>query len=233
MPLKVIIIEDDLTHRLNAEMLCEQLGHKVKGCFNNTYDALAQILRHRPDLLLVDIELDENTNGLILIEEVLQHYSPLILVTTSFTENDYIKQALKLGISQYLVKPLDINNLDANIKMALLKDSQQEKLKDALLLKTAMGSDRVLFEDIDFLETDGNRYCLIHAKNKTYRERTTLAALLQKLPCNDFIRVHKSFAFRFGALKSLHNNQKSITLLNGKVLPLGEKYKPLLMEKLK
>lgn len=232
-PLKVIIVEDDLTHRLNAEMLCEQLGHEVKDCFNNSYDALAQILRHKPDLLLVDIELDENTSGLVLIEEVLKHYAPMIILTTSYAESSYVEQALQLGVSQYLVKPLDANNLDVNIQMAQLKNKPASTEKDAVLLKTAMGFDRVLFADIYFLETDGNRYCVIHTKSKTYRDRTTLTELLQKLPSKDFLRIHKSYAVRFGAIKSLHHDQQSICLINDQTLPLGEKYKALLLEKLK
>jgi DNA-binding LytR/AlgR family response regulator len=232
-PLKVIIVEDDLTHRLNAELLCEQLGHEVKGCFNNSYDALAQILRHKPDLILVDIELEENTNGLVLIEEIFKHYAPMIILTTAYIESSYVEQAIKLGISQYLVKPLDINNLGVNIKIAQAKNKQLAPIQDALLLKTAMGADRVLFADIDFLETDGNRYCVIHTKSKTYCDRTTLTELLQKLPSKDFLRIHKSFAVRLGALKSLHNDQQSICLINGQILPLGEKYKSLLLEKLK
>lgn len=232
-PLKVIIVEDDLTHRLNAELLCEQLGHEVKGCYNNSYDALAHILRHKPELLLVDIELEENTNGLVLIEEVFKHYAPMIILTTAFAESSYVEQAIKLGVSQYLVKPLDASNLDVNIKMAQLKNQPSATEKEALLLKTAMGFDRVLFAEIDFLETDGNRYCVIHTKTKTYRDRTTLTELLQQLPSKDFLRIHKSFAVRLGAIKSLHNDQQSICLTNGQTLPLGEKYKILLLEKLK
>lgn len=103
--MKIIIVDDD---RLVAGALKTILeageGICVSAVGNDGKDAVSLYRRHRPDVLLMDIRMKE-MNGLDASEKILKEFPDAkILLLTTFSDDEYIVKALKLGAKGYLLK---------------------------------------------------------------------------------------------------------------------------------
>ncbi|MBQ6822662.1 MAG: response regulator, partial [Bacteroidales bacterium] len=106
--LKTIVVEDERLPRLSLLAKLEehrQLLDVVDDC--DSYEAaLESILRHRPDLLFLDIQLG-GRDSISLLEE-LRHTIPLpyVIFTTAYSDREYLMSAIKLSAVDYLLKPV-------------------------------------------------------------------------------------------------------------------------------
>lgn len=110
--IKVIIIDDDpfVTASLKTilesteEITVLHVGHSAE-------EAKLLYQTHRPDVLLTDIRMGQQT-GLMAAKEILAQFpSAVILLLTTFNDQDYIREAIAIGVKGYLIK----QNLDAII----------------------------------------------------------------------------------------------------------------------
>ncbi len=232
MTYKTVVIEDEPIHLENARLICDELGWPILGYADNVFDGLALVLRHKPDLVLLDIMLKEGGNGLELLNDIRKHLDPLIVLTTSMLNTDFINRAAQAGIGSYLIKPLQKSTLYSQVSLEMQKRLHQvQGPAEAVLLKHATGTDRVSFQDIYYLSTAGNRYCTYFCKNREYRIRIGLTEAMAELPGSMFIRIHKSYAIRVSAIRTLLG-QHDVMLENGVVLPVGEGFRKTILEAL-
>lgn len=115
---KVLLADDEplITKGLQALMNWEDYGFEVTKIAENGLDALEYIKEHDVDLLVTDIVMPKMT-GLELIEAAKKiHPSLKCIVLSGYEEFDYIKQGIKLGIENYLIKPVDEIELEQTIK---------------------------------------------------------------------------------------------------------------------
>ena len=114
-PLRTVIIDDE-------RYACERLKKlllpfsqiEVLKCLTDSGEAINYILKIKPDLLFLDIELDNNVSGfdiIDLLEEKL--LSPLVILVTAHTQ--YTIKAVKHQVFDYLVKPVDIDELEDTV----------------------------------------------------------------------------------------------------------------------
>ena len=118
--LKAIVVEDERLPRLSLLQKLEDFRHEVEvidSCDN--YDsALQSILRHQPDLLFLDIQL-QGRDAIQLLNEVrLTLPLPHVIFTTAYDDRKYLMNAIKLDAVDYLLKPIDKNELAAAITKA-------------------------------------------------------------------------------------------------------------------
>jgi two-component system response regulator DesR len=105
MSIRVVIAEDQAMVRgALAALLTIDGGIEVAGQAQNGREALAVILREKPDVLLTDIELPELT-GLELAAEIKRLRLPVkVVILTTFARAGYLRRALDAGVSGYLLK---------------------------------------------------------------------------------------------------------------------------------
>ncbi len=103
--MKILIVDDDKLVGLSLKTIIEAgEGMEVAGIGQNGKDAVALFDRLQPDILLMDIRMDTMT-GLEAGESILQTYpSAKILFLTTFADDEYIIQALKMGAKGYILK---------------------------------------------------------------------------------------------------------------------------------
>lgn len=110
---RVLLVEDEAVIRSGLKKLIEEVvtGFKVEAEAANGREAL-QLLQHSPpDLLITDIRMAE-LNGLDLIRRVREQYPALaILIISGYSDFEYAKQAMRYGVSDYLLKPVDRSEL--------------------------------------------------------------------------------------------------------------------------
>lgn len=116
---RILLVDDDELITMSLEMIisAEQEFEIIgKGCSGREAVALFEELH--PDLLLMDIRM-EDMNGLEAAEEILsKHKEATILFLTTFSDDEYIVKALKLGVKGYLLKQ-DYKSLPAALHAAI------------------------------------------------------------------------------------------------------------------
>jgi len=104
---KIVIIDDSKISRSLIRNYLESAGYSVAAEGENATQAI-QIYQHMPiDLFILDIVMPE-VSGLELLRELFdQKYSGKVIMVSSLYAEDFITQAISLGASEYLKKPLD------------------------------------------------------------------------------------------------------------------------------
>ncbi|RXZ84885.1 response regulator [Paenibacillaceae bacterium] len=132
MPLKIIIAEDEQSFRSGiVEAIDWQLYDvEIVGEAENGKEALDLMRRHQPDLLLTDIRMPQ-MSGLDLIRKAKEAgLSFQSILLTGYNEFDYAKEAISLGVSDYVLKPCmphDILRVVLDMKQKIEASAQEER----------------------------------------------------------------------------------------------------------
>ena len=125
---KVLIVEDDEVTSLNLKMALQKHGYDVVALADSVIHARNKIKIYEPDIILLDISLQEGHDGIALGQYIKEkHDIPFIYLTSHF-EDDVIEEAKASEPYGYIVKPFDPQGLHATIQMALYKYTQEQKL---------------------------------------------------------------------------------------------------------
>lgn len=111
--LKVVIIDDESIVRegLMSIIDWEKVGYKIIGEGRDGTDGLNKILSLKPDLVLIDIKMP-GINGIQVIQSAkAKGYRGKVILLTGYCDFKYAQNAIKLGVSAYLVKPIDEDEL--------------------------------------------------------------------------------------------------------------------------
>jgi two-component system LytT family response regulator len=186
--------------------------------------ALLDILRLRPDLIFLDIQLPDK-NGLWLAEQLMQMKGdtfalPEIIFTTGFTYSEYLLKAFQLAAIDYLVKPIQPEDLTKAITrfkernpstgvQSLMEAIRQEKL---LKFKNYSGLLLVKPEDIAYIEADADyaRIFLINGEEEYIFER--LGVIEKKLPQEIFLRAGKSLIVNRKYIRKINARSSTIQI---------------------
>jgi|GEM_PF-1535649 len=143
--LHVVVAEDEPLQLKDIAAKVDQsaAGFRTVGTAYNGVDALTEVGRTMPDLLITDIHMPQ-MNGLALLREVTQRYPHVrILVLSGYDEFEYAKEAIRCGVSDYLLKPLDKDRLGETLQRMrkLIVEDKDRKMKETLTAAT-FGDDR-------------------------------------------------------------------------------------------
>ncbi len=102
--MKIVIIDDDSIVLLSLKTIIEAGGIEVLATGKSGADAIALYEKHRPDILLSDIRM-EGMDGITAAEQILQKYADAkVLFLTTFSDDEYVVNALKCGAKGYILK---------------------------------------------------------------------------------------------------------------------------------
>jgi len=116
--IKVLIVEDNALFALEMEMLIFNLGYEVLKVVNNSEDALATIAFTPPDLIIMDIDIEGNLNGIEVAEKISHRKIPVLFVT-SMRDKSLYEKAKKTSLVGYLIKPFDEISLQSAVEFGL------------------------------------------------------------------------------------------------------------------
>lgn len=112
-----MIAEDEAVVADGLKQLLEQLGHCVVGVAESAEDVVSDVLQHKPDVLLLDINL-RNSDGLDAARILMKTCPVPIVVCTALADSELFTRAAKAGVSAYLVKPFRLSELVAAITLS-------------------------------------------------------------------------------------------------------------------
>ncbi len=137
-----LIVEDELKSRqtlIKKIDLCELEELNCVGIAANSDEALWLIKKNRPNIILLDINLP-GKNGFECLNEIQEeNYTPEIIFTSAYNENEYLMKALKTGPVNYLLKPIDIDELKASFIKAIARINFKQNQSSSFGKKKLIG----------------------------------------------------------------------------------------------
>ena len=125
---KVLLVDDEeeAIEAIRLKLEWETLGFEVIGSANNGVKALELVERLQPDVVITDIKMPY-MDGLELARALNEDYQNIhIIIFTGFDEFEYAKEAVHLEIEEYMLKPINSQELSECLKR--LKNEREEKL---------------------------------------------------------------------------------------------------------
>ena len=225
--LKAIVVEDERLPRLSLLAKLEDFRHTVEvvdACDN--YDsARMSILRYRPDLLFLDIQL-QGRDSIGLLDELKETISlPHVIFTTAYSDRKYLMSAIKLSAVDYLLKPIDKGELAHAIAKvadrAVAEVPAASPMPGKLSFKSVNGKLFIATDDIAYIKAEGN-YARITTSHGQSLILDNLLTLEQKLPPETFVRVDRSTIVNRTKVFRLNHKQLICILLsaNGREIRL-------------
>ncbi|HIS26902.1 MAG TPA: response regulator [Candidatus Pullilachnospira intestinigallinarum] len=125
--MRIIIVEDEPKTREGIlNMIRRYTDHQVVAVAENGLEGLEMIEKHRPHLVITDVRMPR-MNGLDMLEEVKKrHIDVQAVVLTGYSEFEYARQALRLGVAEYVMKPLSLDDFLAALEQAEARLEQKK-----------------------------------------------------------------------------------------------------------
>jgi len=127
---KILLVEDESIEAMDIKRTVESFGYKVPCVISRGEDAVKEVLKIRPDLILMDIILKDETNGIKVASRIKELDIPVIFLTAHSEESTFQK-ALETEPYGYVLKPFDPTELRYTIEMALYKKKMERELKES------------------------------------------------------------------------------------------------------
>ncbi|MBX3611324.1 MAG: response regulator [Hydrogenophaga sp.] len=127
-PPKILIVEDEGIVAFNLQQRLQQLGYAVIGPAESDADSLALVARERPDLVLMDIHIKGELDGIELASMLGRDYQLPIIYLTAYSEDATLERARRTRPYGYLIKPFSERELHATVQMALERHEVQSAL---------------------------------------------------------------------------------------------------------
>lgn len=127
--LKVVIVDDEPITRMDIKEILEEKGYAVVGEAADGFDAIELCKVQKPELVLMDVKmplLDGLSAARIMVEE---NMDAAIVLLTAYSEREFIESAKELGVSGYLVKPIDEKSLIPSIELAVARNKEMRRLR--------------------------------------------------------------------------------------------------------
>jgi len=150
----ILIIEDDEITALNLKLSLEKNAYSIVSIDSNIDDARKSIQELLPEIILIDISLQDSTDGIELAQELREKHKIPFIFLTSHSDDAIISKAKLTEPYGYILKPFDPTSLHATIQMALFKFESEEKVKQELteLKLDKLKLEKMLYEKQDATE---------------------------------------------------------------------------------
>jgi two-component system LytT family response regulator len=214
----------------------------VLDTFTNPNEAIEFIKHNQVDCVFLDIEMP-TMDGFQFLNH-LGDEDIAVVFTTAY--NEYALKALKNEALDYLLKPIDSDDLkQAVLKIKKSKKSKSlntDKIEEILSNYNSISSKKIKFntdgklifldkEDILFVESEGN-YSTLHLSNSKQIVLTKkLKELTQVLPDSHFFRIHNSYIVNLGKIKEFIKSDNYIILESNHKIPISRQRKAEFLEK--
>lgn len=236
--MKCIAIDDE---KPGLDLICSYIDKipfvELTGAFSDMTAAINHIIDNPVDLILTDIELNSDMNGIEFIRSLSK--PPMVIFITAYDR--YAVEGFSVDAVDYLLKPVTFVRFSKAINkayeqhrlLATLRDSgrqaatpeMQEQMKggissDCIFVKTENRYVKVFFSDILYIKGFGDYVKIRLSDSRTILSLQTLNNLESILP-DAFIRIHRSFIVSIDKIDEIERRRVRI---GDEIIPIGENY---------
>lgn len=131
---RILIVEDEHIVAMGIKRMLKSLGYTLAGVASSGEDAISKTESTFPDLVLMDIMLKGDINGIEAAKEIKARFDVPVVYLTACSESKIVERAWKTGPLGYIVKPFDEKDLQKSIDVALrrhrMERNEPEKSSD-------------------------------------------------------------------------------------------------------
>jgi two-component system LytT family response regulator len=236
--LEAVIVDDEIKalQSLTWELTNFSEEIHVMASFTNPFEALDYLEKNTPDCLFLDIEMP-TMDGFQFIQKLTNKNFPVV-ITTAY--NQYAIKALKNEAIDYLLKPIDSDDLEdtiTKIKKYNSKNLTAEKLESILINFNARSTNKritlntdgkLLFlesDEILYAESDGNYSTIFLTDGQKIVLTKKLKEVNQLLPEECFFRIHNSYVINLNKIKEFLKTDGYVVLKSNHKIPVSRQKK--------
>ena len=225
--LTILIVEDEPLIADDIAMILGKNKYQIADIVDNAEDALHYLRSNNVNLILLDINIEGDTDGIQLAHKINEAFKIPFLFLTSYYDNNTLKRAKAANPSGYIVKPFDEADLVANIELSSIKTKRSTSLTktEKFFIRDKNELKSIETDDILYVESDDN-YANIFTTQQKYVVPHTLKSIEDQLSEHQFTRIHKSYLVNFKKITSIH---EGCVFINEVRLTIGRAYKDKLI----
>jgi len=211
---RILIIEDEELIRKGMRYATdfEQLGCVVVGEASNGEEGVEKIRELLPDILITDINMPLKT-GIDMLKETSEYgYSAIVI--SGYDEFEYAREAMKYGVSEYLLKPIDPDELKEALDRAKLQRDMRRRYNTVKQQENALVHTSVL-HDYSSIEDQVVEKMIAYIR-KHYGHKIIMADLSQELNYSEALlnrRFKEYTSYTFNDYLNRYRIQKAIELM--------------------
>jgi CheY-like chemotaxis protein len=123
---RILIVEDEHIVAMGIKRMLKSLGYTLAGVASSGEDAISKTESTFPDLVLMDIMLKGDINGIEAAKEIKTRFDVPVVYLTACSESKIVEHAWKTGPLGYIVKPFDERDLQKGIDVALRRHRMEK-----------------------------------------------------------------------------------------------------------
>ncbi len=233
MKTRCLIVDDEPLAIEAIQMHIEKLESlRLIATCTDAIQAFDILRNHQVDLIFLDIQMPQMT-GLDFLKTLKN--PPKVIFTTAY--RDYAIEAFDLDVVDYLLKPVSfdrfmqgVNKYFESIPSDLLVGKSSElAIDDFFYIKSDRKNVKIHYDEILYIESIKD-YVKIVLKNKTVISKIMISQLIEQLPENLFLRIHRSYIIYIPNVEAFSAISVEVP---GKELPIGRNYKNETLKTLK
>jgi len=243
---RCVLIDDEVKNLENLKILLEDFcdNAQVLALCQNVSDGVEAIAKHKPDIVFLDIQMQRET-GFDLLAKVKPIDFEVIFITA---HSEYAIKAFKFSAIDYLLKPIDIEELKRavdkvekklNVNISGRLENLLQNLKPAvgqnynLTIPTSDGLIFVKIENIIYCAASSNYTEIFTSDGKKYIVSRTLKEYEELLTDHNFFRIHNSFVINLNCIKKYVRGEGGYVIMSNDVsLDVSKRRKEPFLSKL-
>ncbi|WP_116128282.1 LytR/AlgR family response regulator transcription factor [Lewinella sp. IMCC34183] len=230
--ISILVVEDDPIIAADIESSVNRMGYAVTEKIAAGKEVLPAVRRSRPDLVLMDVQLGDDIDGIEVAHRLNQEFPTPVIFLTANSDRVTFERAREAVPAAFVSKPFDVVDLQRGIDLAIRNFSRQDQpeasdgdsviLQDRIFIRdTRRNLFKVEFADILYIQAQGN-YCDIFTVEGKHTVTCNLKYLLTRLDNYTFVRVHRSYLINLAQLDSVG---EVYLHLKGRQVPLSHGYR--------
>ncbi len=241
-PIKLLIVEDDPIIATDLERAMTKMGYQVVDLLESGEEALELIERDAPDLVLMDIHLEGDLDGIDTAHLISKKKSIPIIYLTSNTDQSTFNRAKLTQPHSFLSKPFRLTDIKHSIDLAFLDHQKADEvpkldrraslpysLNNSIFVKSRDHLVKITLEEIQYIEAD-SCYCTIHTRNEEHLIVSTLKKFSNSVKLDALLRIHRSFIVNIHKIEKIGD---SYVMIGDRSIPIGRSYREELFGKIK
>ncbi|MFC5048121.1 LytR/AlgR family response regulator transcription factor [Aquimarina hainanensis] len=227
---KILLVEDEFPVALDIKLRLQKLGYEITDICDNYTDTIESITENSPDIIIMDINISGDKNGIQTAEAIYQkNKTPIIFLTANGDERTF-KEALETNPFGFLLKPFKIQELSYAIQIAVQKQQEQnaaintpikQKQTNTLFIKDRSKLVRVSIHEILWIEAMDN-YTRIVTQDKKVMVNMFLKEFYEKIPKDKFLRIHRSYIIALSKIDAIENR---FVIIGNEQIPFSKAYR--------
>jgi len=211
------VVENEMVIADTICLTLRKLGYEVFPPASNYNKAIKLIEECKPDLLLLDINLGGQKDGIDLAYLVRENHTTPIIFLTANSDKATIERAKPVRPNAFLVKPFTKEDLFTAVEIAMsnfsVTEKDEQRTRDAIFIKDGYNFTKVLLKEITHVLSDHNYVTFYLNNGKKHMQRSTLQEMMHKLPAEKFVKINRGAIINADAITKVTTEKVFIDTL--------------------